>query len=453
MGAGKVTQKVRPGIYFSFKAKPLQETISMMNYGKLKCARFSLTMSVLLLIVIVMTMVSGCSSEDSQNISGQITAGGSALSGVTITMTGAISASATTDTNGNYTFGSIQSGTVILTPSLTGYTFSPLSRTVLLLGVDLAGLNFSSYFSGQLATSYHTVYRKNNGTVWTWGNNSNGQLGDGTTTDRATPMPVSGLAGVSAVAAGSAHSVALKNDGTVWAWGSNSKGQLGNGTTTDRSTPVQVSTLVGITAVAAGASHSIALRNIVGVINDGTIWAWGSNSNGQLGNGTTVDTWIPIQVSGLTGVTAIAAGSAHTVAVRNIFSLINDGTLWAWGSNGNGQLGNGTTTDSWTPVMVSGLSLMTTIAAGFNHTIALMYNGVIWTWGNNSNGQLGDGTTTERWVVAPISGLTGVMAIAAGTKNNIVLRNDNTLQAWGYNNKGQLGDGTTTDKLTPVLIP
>jgi alpha-tubulin suppressor-like RCC1 family protein len=503
MGAGKVTQKVRPGIYFSFKAKPLQETISMMNYGKLKCARFSLTMSVLLLIVIVMTMVSGCSSEDSQNISGQITAGGSALSGVTITMTGAISASATTDPNGNYTFGSIQSGTVILTPSLTGYTFSPLSRTVLLLGVDLAGLNFSSYFSGQLATSYHTVYRKNNGTVWTWGNNSNGQLGDGTTTDRATPMPVSGLAGVSAVAAGSAHSVALKNDGTVWAWGSNSngqlgdgttidratpvpvsgltgvtavaagsahsvalkndgtvwawgsnsKGQLGNGTTTDRSTPVQVSTLVGITAVAAGASHSIALRNIVGVINDGTIWAWGSNSNGQLGNGTTVDTWIPIQVSGLTGVTAIAAGSAHTVAVRNIFSLINDGTLWAWGSNGNGQLGNGTTTDSWTPVMVSGLSLMTTIAAGFNHTIALMYNGVIWTWGNNSNGQLGDGTTTERWVVAPISGLTGVMAIAAGTKNNIVLRNDSTLQAWGYNNKGQLGDGTTIDKLTPVLIP
>jgi alpha-tubulin suppressor-like RCC1 family protein len=266
-------------------------------------------------------------------------------------------------------------------------------------------------------------------------------------------VPVSGLIGVTAVAAGLAHSVALKNDGTVWAWGSNSKGQLGNGTTTDRSTPVQVSTLVGITAVAAGASHSIALRNIVGVINDGTIWAWGSNSNGQLGNGTTVDTWIPIQVSGLTGVTAIAAGSAHTVAVRNIFSLINDGTLWAWGSNGNGQLGNGTTTDSWTPVMVSGLSLMTTIAAGFNHTIALMYNGVIWTWGNNSNGQLGDGTTTERWVVAPISGLTGVMAIAAGTKNNIVLRNDNTLQAWGYNNKGQLGDGTTTDKLTPVLIP
>jgi alpha-tubulin suppressor-like RCC1 family protein len=174
-----------------------------------------------------------------------------------------------------------------------------------------------------------------------------------------------------------------------------------------------------------------------------------------LGDGTTTDRSTPVQVSGLTGVTAIAAGKAHTVALRNIFNLTNDGTIWAWGSNGNGQLGDGTVTDRWTPVMVSGLSLMTTIAAGFNHTIALRNNGTIWTWGNNSNGQLGDGTTTERWVVAQVSGLTGVTAIAAGIKNNIVLRNDGTLRAWGYNNKGQLSDGTTTDKLTPtpVLIP
>jgi alpha-tubulin suppressor-like RCC1 family protein len=309
------------------------------------------------------------------------------------------------------------------------------------------------------AGSAHSIALKNDGTVWAWGSNSNGQLGDGTTTERWTPVQVSGLAGVSAVAAGAAHSVALKNDGTVWAWGSNSNGQLGNGTRTDRSTPVQVSGLAGITAVAAGQSHSVALRNIVGLINDGTVWTWGSNSNGQLGNGTAgpgTDSSIPVQASGITGVTAVAAGSAHTVALRNIFNMTNDGTVWVWGSNSNGQLGNGTTTDSWTPVIVGGLSLMTTIAAGFNHTIALMNNnGIIWTWGSNSNGQLGDGTQIDRLTPLPISGLTGMTAIAAGIKNNIVLRYDGTLQAWGYNNKGQLGDGTTTDKLipTPVLIP
>jgi alpha-tubulin suppressor-like RCC1 family protein len=423
-------------------------------------------------------------------------------------MTGAVSASAATDVNGNYAFGGIQSGTVILTPSRTGYNFSPPSRTALLLGIDLAGLDFSGYFQGRLATSIHTLYVKDNGTVWAWGSNNKGQLGDGTTTDRTTPMQVSGLAGVSAIAAGSAHSVALKNDGTVWTWGSNSNGQLGNGTKTDSKTPVQVSNLAGITSIAAGSAHtvalkndgtvwawgsnsngqlgngtagpgtdsstpvpaigligviavtagqnhSVALRNIPVLINDGTVWAWGSNSNGQLGNGTILDAWVPIQVSGLTGASAIAAGYAHTVALRNIFNLTNDGTIWAWGSNANGQLGDGTITDKWIPTMVSGLSLMTTIAAGFNHTIALMNNnGTIWTWGSNSNGQLGDGTQIDRPTPLPVSGLTGVFAIAAGNKDNIVLRN-NDFQVWGSNSNGQLGDGTITDKLisTTISIP
>jgi alpha-tubulin suppressor-like RCC1 family protein len=516
--AGKALNKDRTRHIFQFKAKLLQETISMMNYGQLKRSIFSLSVPVLLLIVTIMTMVSGCGNEDSQNISGQVTAGGAALTGVKITMTGDTSTSATTDANGNYTFGSIQSGTIIVTPSLNpstsliGYTFSPPSRTVLLLGIDLAGLNFSGYFQGQLATSNHTVYVKNNGTVWTWGSNSNGQLGNGTTgTDSSTPAQVSNLTGIIAIAAGFAHTVALKNDGTVLAWGSNSNGQLGNGTTTDSSTPVQVSNLTGITAiaagfahtvalkndgtvwawgsnsngqlgngtmgtgtdsstpvqviglagmiaVAAGQSHSVALRNIVGLINDGTVWAWGSNSNGQLGNGTAgpgTDSSLPVQVSVLTGVTAIAAGSFHTVAVRNIYSLANDGTVWVWGSNASGQLGDGTVTDEWQPVIVSGLPLMVTVAAGLNHTIALRNDGTIWTWGSNSNGQLGDGTQTDRPTPLPISDLTGVTAISSGILDNIVLKNDGTLSVWGVNNNGQLGDGTTTDKLVPttVLIP
>jgi alpha-tubulin suppressor-like RCC1 family protein len=479
----------------------------MKNYGEAKSARFSLSIPVLLLIVLVMILTSGCSTEDSQNISGQVTAGGAPLSGVTITMTGAVSTSATTIADGSYSFSNIQSGTIILTPTLNNYTFSPPSRRVLLRGIDFSGLNFSGYFKSQLATSNHTVYVKNDGTVWTWGSNSNGQLGDGTTADKLaplqvssltgvraiaagsahsvalkadgtvwvwgsnsngqlgdgttidklTPVPVSNLAGITAIAAGSAHTLALKNDGTVWAWGSNSNGQLGDGTTTQRLNPVQVSILAGIVAIAAGNSHSLALRNIIALQNDVTVWAWGSNNRGQLGDGTIVDKWIPIQVFGITGVSDIAAGSFHSVALRNIFNLTNDGTVWAWGSNSNGQLGDGTIVDKFIPTMVSGLSLMTTVAAGFNHTIALRNNDTTWTWGGNSNGQLGDGTQIDRPIPLPVNGLTGVTAIAAGNKDNVVLtnRNSSTFRAWGLNNKGQLGDGTTTDKLIPasVVIP
>jgi alpha-tubulin suppressor-like RCC1 family protein len=197
------------------------------------------------------------------------------------------------------------------------------------------------------------------------------------------------------------------------------------------------------------------LRNIATFTNDGTVWAWGSNSNGQLGNGTAgpgTDTFIPVQATGITGVTAIAAGSFHTVALRNIFNLNNDGTVWAWGSNSKGQLGDGTVIDKWTPSLVIGLALMTTVAAGFDHTIALASNGAIWTWGNNERGQLGDGTVIQRSVVAPIIGFTGVTAIASGILNNIVLKRDGTLAVWGVNNKGQLGDGTTSDRLIPTTV-
>ena len=211
----------------SLESKQLQETRGMTNSGQVKCTRFFLSVPVFLLIAFLMIMMSGCSGEDSQNISGQVTAGGAALPGVKITMTGAVSATATTDVNGSYTFGGTQSGTVILTPSLAGYSFSPPSRTFLLLGIDLGGLNYSGYFPGRLAISSHAVYQKDDGTVWTWGSNSNGQLGDGTTTDRSIPARVNGLTGVTAVAAGSAHSVALKSDGTVWACGSELQRPIG----------------------------------------------------------------------------------------------------------------------------------------------------------------------------------------------------------------------------------
>jgi alpha-tubulin suppressor-like RCC1 family protein len=170
------------------------------------------------------------------------------------------------------------------------------------------------------------------GAVWAWGTNAHGELGDGTTTNRLTPVRVSGLTNVVAVSAGGAsgdHALALKADGTVWAWGGNGSGQLGDGTTTERHAPVPVVGLAAVVAVAAGGSHSLALRA------DGTVWAWGLNGSGQLGTNSTASSPTPVQVAGLTGATALAAGAYQSLAATP------DATVWAWGSDGFGQLGDG----------------------------------------------------------------------------------------------------------------
>jgi alpha-tubulin suppressor-like RCC1 family protein len=199
-----------------------------------------------------------------------------------------------------------------------------------------------------------TVALKSDGTVWTWGDNSSGQLGDGSATSSNIPVQVRGLSGIStgmviAVAAGYDHTVALKNDGTVWAWGNNKNGQLGNGNSTPSKTPVQVSGLSTVTAVAAGFSHTVALKS------DGTVWTWGNNSKGQLGSGLTngvpVDSATPVQVSGLSGAMDIAAGYEDSVALKAAAN--GDGTVWAWGSNSYGQFGNGLAVDSAVPVQAN----------------------------------------------------------------------------------------------------
>ncbi|MBI2916825.1 MAG: S8 family serine peptidase [Chloroflexi bacterium] len=288
---------------------------------------------------------------------------------------------------------------------------------------------------------WHSLALSSAGTVWAWGWNDQGQLGDGTTTGRTTPVQVSGLTGVAAVAVGDYyHSLALKSDGTVWAWGWNYHGQLGDGTTTDRHTPVPVSGLTGVVAIAAGGYHSLALKS------DGTVWAWGGNDNGQLGDDTQTNRTTPVQVSGLTDVTAIAAGGYYSLALKS------DGTVWAWGRNVVGELGDGTTTGRTTPVQVSGLTGATAIAAGGYHSLALKSDGAVWAWGYNNHGQLGDGTTTNRHTPVQVSGLTGVTTFAAGGLHSLALRSDGTVWAWGYNNNGQLGDGSTTNRHTPVPV-
>ncbi len=281
---------------------------------------------------------------------------------------------------------------------------------------------------------YHTLGLKKNGTVWAWGSNENGQLGDGTTEDSVIALPVLGLTQIEELAAGDFFSLALKQDGTVWAYGQNDFGQLGDGTAEDRAEAVQVSGLTNILDIAAGDAHSVALRD------DGTVWSWGANRYGQLGDGTTQDSLTPLRVSGLDNVIAVAASGGWTMALKS------DKTVWAWGQNDLDQLGDGTAVNQNTPVQISGLTGVEAIAAGDYHGLALR-SGSVFAWGSDENGQLGSATTTT-----PVSGLTNVTAIAAGNRHSLALLGDGTVRAWGWNKYGQLGDGTETDRDQPVRV-
>jgi alpha-tubulin suppressor-like RCC1 family protein len=224
-----------------------------------------------------------------------------------------------------------------------------MKRIIFIFILNSAFLILNSHAQTIAGGCFHSLAVCSDSTARAWGNNFEGQLGDGTNFNSSNvPVSVSSLTGIIAIAGGGyQHSFALKNDGTVWAWGHNSSGQLGNGTFINTTVPVPVSSLTAVTAIAGGGGHSLALKN------DGTAWAWGRNFFGQLGNGTNTDSNVPVQVSNLSGVSAIAAGGLKDF--EHSLALKNDGTVWAWGFNGFGQLGNGTNTSSNVPVQTTGL--------------------------------------------------------------------------------------------------
>ncbi len=291
--------------------------------------------------------------------------------------------------------------------------------------------------------AFHSLAAMANGTVAAWGSNGVGQLGDGTATDRLAPITVPGLTGVVAVGAGGYHSLALKADGTVWAWGWNGVGQLGDGTVIERHQPVRVGGLTGVTAIAAGAYHSLALKA------DGTVWAWGWNGVGQLGDGTTVDRHVPVQTfAELMG--GIAAGAYHSIA----FSTAGPVRTWGW--NAYGQLGRLAPAAGFDPYpnWVDGLGgRAVSVAGGGLHSLAVLDDGTVRAWGSNGVHQLGDGSTVDRATPVVVPGLSAISSVAGGGYHSVAVRRDGAVVAWGWNGVGQLGDGTTAERATPEVVP
>jgi uncharacterized repeat protein (TIGR01451 family) len=305
------------------------------------------------------------------------------------------------------------------------------------------------------------------GQVWAWGTNSQNQLGNGTGVSTQYAVQSWGLSTATAISAGGAHTLALKADGTVSAWGNNDDGQLGNGTFFGNSTPSQVLYLSGVVAVAAGARHSLALKA------NGQVIVWGANNTGQLGDGTNAPNTVPGPNYAPSRIVAIAAGDNHSLAIERYSCPVADPgflqsavekteqtedvgvfptctRVLAWGDGTLGQLGNGTNDDTFTPVIVSGLSNVVAIAAGFGHSLALKADGTVWAWGYNIYGHLGNGTYNPSNVPVQVVGINNAAAIAAGAVHSMALRSDGTVSAWGSNGLGQLGNGTYNSSNVPV---
>ncbi len=296
----------------------------------------------------------------------------------------------------------------------------------------------------------HNLVLKSDSTVWGWGSNQSGQLGTGIANSPGanTPTQAISLTGIKKLGSGDGRSFAIKANGDVWAWGANSQGELGLGNGTNTFVPTKIPSLSGITDADGGSAHSLFLKN------DGTVWACGNGNNGTLGNGVSTGTFsTPVQVLGpngvgfLTNIIAIATGYDFSYALRN------DGTVWSWGTNASGQLGNGNTTNTNVPIQATVLTgSFIAIDAGADWGMALKIDGTIWGWGKNSDGQLGNGSFVSSLVAVQATGITTGSAIAAGYGHALAILNNGTTWAWGRGANGQLGNGATAKSTVPVQV-
>ena len=308
---------------------------------------------------------------------------------------------------------------------------------------------------------YDTVAIKTDGTLWAWGYNAFGELGDGATTQESSPEQIGAATNWGQVSAGWYHTVAIKTNGTLWAWGDNSYGELGDGTWGPATCgtfscskiPIQIGTASNWTQVSAGDGHTVAIKT------NGTLWAWGDNSYGELGDGTTTPESNPEQIGTATNWAQVSAGSGWTVAIKT------NGTLWAWGGNELGQVGRPTTGPdscagppsepcSKIPIQIGSGGYWAQVSAGGGHAVALKEGGSLWTWGDNGDGELGNGNDTGpdgcsggfACSTAPIriGTATDWAQVSAGAYQTLGIKTDGTLWAWGDNSYGELGDGNDT---------
>jgi alpha-tubulin suppressor-like RCC1 family protein len=347
----------------------------------------------------------------------------------------------------------------------------------------------------------HSIILRKDGTVWALGDNSKGQLGLGGVPGTKEPVMINGLSDIVSIETGTGHSLALKKDGTLWAWGDNYNLQLIDDTRfpsdiEDRisTIPFEVKTHSDIKTVVAGYARTLVIKNdgsvwihslppikasehtdyiswkiegfenikaadvgkghVITLREDGTVWSWGENVWGQMGNGTqhhhntyAYSYYRATQAKGLTGIIQAAAGGMHSVALKD------DGTVWTWGGNFAGEIGNGSDQYCMQPYKVEGLEDIIAVDAGNSHTVALKRDGTVWVWGKNDCGQLGTGSTDRRALIpVMVEGLTGVKSIKAGMESTIAIKEDGTIWAWGKNDFGQLCDGTADNCYFPVQV-